>query len=110
MVDGSGTLTFDVLTWLGEQGVALIHVDWKGDVLSVFSGGGYAADRKKVQWQFDTRADHQRRMAFSTGLIAQKIAASVGTLKAALPPSRRRDAAVGKARDALARLLQQAGR
>jgi len=35
LIDGSGTLSFDVLTWLSEQGVALIRIDWSGNVASV---------------------------------------------------------------------------
>ena len=45
MLDGSGVLSFDVLAWLTQQGVALVHIDWKGDVLSVMAPQGYAADR-----------------------------------------------------------------
>src|SRR3990167_5653379 len=32
LIDGSGTLSFDVLTWLSEQGVALVRIDWTGNV------------------------------------------------------------------------------
>ena len=96
MLDGSGALSFDVLTWLAQQGVALIHIDWKGEVLSVMAASGYAADRRKVQWQVDTRADNHRRMAFSTGLIIRKLVRSIETLEAAVPPSARRDAAIAK--------------
>ena len=81
MLDGSGGLSFDVLTWLAQQGVALIHIDWKGDVLSVMAAHGYSADRQKVQWQVETRADNRRRMAFSTGLIIRKLARSIETLE-----------------------------
>jgi hypothetical protein len=34
LLDGSGSVTFDVLSWLAEQKVALIRIDWKGDVVS----------------------------------------------------------------------------
>jgi CRISPR-associated protein Cas1 len=104
MLDGSGGLSFDVLSWLAQQGVALIHIDWKGDVLSVMAAHGYAADRQKVQWQVETRADNHRRMAFSTGLIIRKLAGSIETLKASVPPSSRRDAAIDKATTGLDRL------
>jgi CRISPR-associated protein Cas1 len=97
MLDGSGALSFDVLTWLAQQGVALIHINWKGQVLSAMSASGYAADGQKVAWQTTTRADKQKRMAFSTGLIVRKLAGSIETLRAAIPPSPRRDAAIDKA-------------
>ena len=104
MVDGSGSLSFEVLAWLAEQGVALIRVDWKGEALSVLAGHGYAADRAKVQWQIDTRADNRQRMIFSTDVISRKLTRSIETLETAFAPSRRRDSAIAKARGGVARL------
>lgn len=91
LIDGSGTLSFDVLTWLSEQGVALIRIDWSGNAASVLSGQGYRADRDKIQWQIDTRADNGRRMACSVDLIRRKIANSIDTLETILPDSATRD-------------------
>ena len=91
LIDGSGTLSFEVLTWLSEQGVALVRIDWSGNVASVLSGQGYGVDRDKVQWQIDTRADNRRRMALSVDLIRRKIANSIGTLETVLPGSAARD-------------------
>jgi hypothetical protein len=65
LLDGSGTLSFDVLTWLGEQSVALARVKWTGDVAAVASGSGFASDQAKVSWQHDTRADEAKRIAFA---------------------------------------------
>jgi len=107
MLDGSGVLSFDVLTWLAQQSVALVHVDWKGDVLAVTEPQGYAADRRKVQWQVETRADNERRMAFSTGLITRKLVRSVETLECSVPASRRRDLAIEKATLGLEQLRSQ---
>ncbi len=91
LIDGSGTLSFDVLTWLSEQGVALVRIDWSGNVASVLSGQGYGADRAKVQWQVETRADNLRRMALSVDLIRRKVANSIDTLETVLPDSAARD-------------------
>src|SRR5947209_7670858 len=44
MLDGSGSISFDVLSWLAEQGVVLIRLDWRGGVVCVSSGTGYAAN------------------------------------------------------------------
>jgi hypothetical protein len=30
MLDGSGSLSFDVLSWLAEQDVSLVRIDWRG--------------------------------------------------------------------------------
>lgn len=91
LIDGSGTLSFDVLTWLSEQGVALVRIDWSGHVASVLSGQGYGADRTKVEWQNETRADNQRRLALSVDLIRRKIANSIDTLETVFPGSAMRD-------------------
>ena len=32
LLDGSGSLSFDVLSWLGEQGVSLIRIKWDGSI------------------------------------------------------------------------------
>lgn len=91
LIDGSGTLSFDVLTWLSEQGVALVRIDWSGNVASVLSGQGYGADRAKVEWQIETRANNQQRMALSVDLIRRKIANSIDTLETVFPGSAARD-------------------
>src|SRR5271169_4264601 len=51
LLDGSGCISFDVLDWLAQQGVALVRIDWKGEVVSVFAASGYSADPAKVRWQ-----------------------------------------------------------
>ena len=35
LLDGSGSISFDVLSWLAEQKVTLIRIDWKGDIVCV---------------------------------------------------------------------------
>lgn len=107
LLDGSGTLSFDVLSWLAEQGVALARVKWTGEVATVASGTGYAADREKVQWQHDTRADEIKRLAFAADIIRQKVIASIGTLEAQFETSRSREIAIEKARAGADRLCRE---
>jgi CRISPR-associated protein Cas1 len=38
VIDGSGSLSFDVMTWLSEQQIPLIRVDWKGNVVALIGG------------------------------------------------------------------------
>lgn len=104
LLDGSGTLSFDVLSWLAEQGVALARVKATGEIATVASGTGYAADREKVEWQQATRADEGRRLAFAADLIGQKLAAAIATLEDHFEPSPTRDAAIAKSRAAIDRL------
>jgi len=89
MLDGSGTISFDVLSWLTEQGVDLIRVDWRGEVVCVASRSGYSANLHRVQWQRETRADEIKRVEFSLQNIAKKIENSILTLEKSV---RRNDA------------------
>ena len=81
MLDGSGSISFDVLAWLSEQNVPLIRIDWQGNVQSVLANNGYAANRHRVQWQCETRSDPKRRMAFGIELITRKIDGCIKTLE-----------------------------
>ena len=108
LLDGSGTLSFDVLNWLADQGVALARVRWTGEVATVAGGNGYAADRVKLDWQKETRGDPFKRHSFAANLIRQKIVASLGTLGSSIPESRARQTAIGKAEAAIERLQSEA--
>jgi CRISPR-associated endonuclease Cas1 len=81
MLDGSGSISFDVLSWLAEQDVSLIRIDWRGEVICVASRSGYSANPYRVQWQRDTRADERKRMEFAIAKITQKIENSIATLE-----------------------------
>ena len=81
LLDGSGCISFHVLDWLAEQSVALVRIDWKGEMVSVFAASGFSADPTKVRWQVETRADPAKRITFATHLIADKIANSIETLE-----------------------------
>ena len=107
LLDGSGTLSFDVLSWLAEQGVALARVKWSGEIATVASGTGYAADREKVAWQNETRGDNAKRLAFAAHLIRQKVSASIAILEVHIPPSRAQAVAFDKARAGIARLTTE---
>jgi CRISP-associated protein Cas1 len=41
LLDGSGSVSFDVLSWLNEQNVSLIRIDWKGEIVCVVAASGY---------------------------------------------------------------------
>jgi CRISP-associated protein Cas1 len=81
ILDGSGSISFDVLSWLAEQGVSLIRIDWRGEVVCVASRSGYAANPYRVQWQRETRNDENLRMEFSISKIILKIENSILTLE-----------------------------
>jgi CRISPR-associated protein Cas1 len=104
LLDGSGTLSFDVLSWLAEQGVVLARIKWTGEIAVAGGGHGYAADPAKVEWQRSTRADHAKRLAFASDLIRRKVEASIATLETHFAEGSARETAIAKARDGLAQL------
>ncbi len=104
MLDGSGSITFDVLSWLNQQKVPLVKVDWTGEVVTVASGESFAANRDLVAWQTQTRSDRRKRMVFCNALIATKIEGCIETLETSLRRSEAWERAVQRARDDLARL------
>jgi CRISPR-associated protein Cas1 len=105
LLDGSGSLSFDVLNWLGEQGVALARIKWDGDIAIMASGAGFAADPEKLRWQFAMQGDDTKRLEFACDLIGRKLRNSAEMLQAQFAPSRAREAAIGKA-DIAAKRLQ----
>jgi CRISPR-associated endonuclease Cas1 len=106
MLDGSGSITFDVLTWLNQQKVPLVKVDWTGNAVVVASGDSFAANRECVAWQTETRSDRCKRMNFCNALIARKIEGCIQTLEESLRHSHAWDRAMKRAKDDLARLAQ----
>jgi CRISPR-associated protein Cas1 len=84
VLDGSGSITFDVLSWLAEQNVPLVKIDWTGNVVSVVSGDSFAANRHRAAWQAETRSDPRKRMEFCNALIMKKIEGCILTLEKSL--------------------------
>lgn len=81
LLDCSGSISFDVLSWLSEQGVSIVRIDWRGEVICVSSRSGYAANPHRAQWQWETRNDPKKRMEFALGNISKKIENSILTLE-----------------------------
>jgi CRISP-associated protein Cas1 len=104
LLDGSGSVTFDVLSWLAEQKVALILVDWKGDLVCVAGASGYSANPFRVRWQLETRENPDQRNEFCRSLIARKIEASIITLEKSIRRSDKWERAMKSAYSALSRL------
>ena len=88
LLDGSGSLSFDVLNWLGEQGVALARVTGDGGLAVMASGAGFTADADKLRWQLDIQRDAAKRMEFACKIISRKLENSIATLQSQFPESR----------------------
>src|SRR5271165_4237631 len=104
LLDGSGSVSFDVLSWLADQKVSLIRIDWKGDIVCVAGASGYSANPHRVQWQLETRGNTDRRNEFCRSLIARKIEASVLTLEKSIRRSDKWERAMKSAYAGLSRL------
>ena len=55
LLNATGSLSFDVLSWLTEQDVSLVKIDWRGNVVCVSAKSGYAANPYRVRWQRELR-------------------------------------------------------
>jgi CRISP-associated protein Cas1 len=97
VVDGSGGLSFDVLTWLSDQNIPLIKIDWTGEVVSVL-GGMSSTDPRKVARQLAAQKG-SRALEIAKSIVHEKIVNSIETLKVALPGSPARDHAISKLQD-----------
>ncbi len=104
LLDGSGSLSFDVLNWLGEQGVALSRITGDGGLAVMASGAGFTANPDKLRWQFDVQCDPSQRLDFARDLISRKLQNSICTLTTQFPDTRQREFAIEKAELGIARL------
>lgn len=94
VLDGSGTLSFDVLSWLSEQGVPLVRINWRGEVVTAL-GTGYATDPKHVAAQLEIQRS-SRALPFAISLIRAKLHNSIQTLSSALPHSVTREQTIAQ--------------
>jgi CRISP-associated protein Cas1 len=104
LLDGSGSISFDVLSWLAEQKVSLIRIDWKGDIVCVAGASGYSANAFRVRWQLETRENPEQRNDFCRSIITRKIEASILPLEKSIPRSDKWERAMKSAYAALSRL------
>jgi CRISP-associated protein Cas1 len=104
MIDGSGSITFDVLSWLAEQKIPLIRIDWAGEVVTAISGYGYAANPYRVAWQVETVSENSKRMEFCNQLITQKIEGCILTLEKSIRRSNAWEIAMRRAYADLSRI------
>ncbi len=94
VLDGSGSLSFDVLSWLSEQGVPLVRINWRGEVVTAL-GAGYVTDPKRVAAQLEMQRS-SRALSFAISLIRAKLRSSIETLSSALPHSDTREQAIAQ--------------
>lgn len=79
ILDGDGSITFDALEWLSIQGVSLVQINWRGEVVSV-GGAHYAANPDLVNRQLEIK-NNSEAFEFSKWLILNKIENCHDTIK-----------------------------
>jgi CRISPR-associated protein Cas1 len=78
ILDASGGITFDALSWMSDQKIAMVQLNWRGQV--TFSGNsGFVANPKLVQLQSRIRGS-KKALELNRKLIAAKFDASTETL------------------------------
>jgi CRISPR-associated protein Cas1 len=104
LLDCSGSISFDVLSWLSDQKISLIRIDWKGEVVCVAGASGYSANPFRVQWQLETRGNAALRIEYSRSITSKKIEASIVTLEKSIRRSEKWERAISVAYAALTKL------
>jgi CRISPR-associated protein Cas1 len=77
IIDGNGSISLDVLSWLTTHDIPVIRLDWRGNVTSILSNS-YGPDHKLVQRQVQAQA---KALPISIALISQKLKNCIATLQ-----------------------------
>jgi CRISPR-associated protein Cas1 len=104
LLDCSGSISFDVLSWLADQNIPLVQINWKGDIICLAGTSAYSANPERVRWQIETHQNPHRRIEFCRSIISKKIEASILTLEKSIPRSEKWELAMRVAYSALGRL------
>jgi CRISP-associated protein Cas1 len=104
LLDCDGSISFDVLSWLNEQKVILVRINWRGDVVCVAGASGYSANPFRVRWQLETRENPALRIEYCRSIIGRKIEASIVTLEKSIRRSEKWERAISAAYAALTKL------
>jgi CRISPR-associated protein Cas1 len=104
LVDCDGSISFDVLSWLAEQKISLIRIDWRGGIVCVGGASGYSANPFRVQWQLETRENPALRIEYCRSIISKKIEASIVTLEKSIRRSEKWERAISVAYAALTKI------
>ena len=100
ILDSSGSLSFDVMTWLSTKEIPLVQINWQGEVVTMLGGAGHSADSKKVAAQREALQNGQG-LQIANQLIQDKINGCMETLEHVLPTSLEREQALTKQAKAL---------
>lgn len=95
ILDGSGGISFDALDWMSEQRIALVKLDWRGEITSIGGGAKYSANLKLAEFQRQAKTG-KKSTELARWLIGEKILASAKTLREIIPISANQEIAISK--------------
>jgi CRISPR-associated protein Cas1 len=101
IVDGNGSISLDVLSWLTTHDIPLVRLDWRGNVTTVLSNN-YGPDHKLVHAQLRAQS---RAMPIAVSLIVNKLKTSITTLQT-LSPNEQVQKAIGRIRADVKELIR----
>jgi CRISP-associated protein Cas1 len=104
LLDCDGSISFDVLSWLSEQNVSLIRINWMGEIVCLAGASGYSANPFRVKWQTESRDDPVLRIEYCRSIISKKIEATIVTLEKSIRRSEKWERAISAAYAALTKL------
>ena len=105
VLDGSGILSFDVLSWLLEQNVPLIRINWRGEVSGIAGVNAIVVPERALAQL--TAQRYGRALPFAISLIQGKLRNSVATLASALPETPATELAISKQQELLDELKKR---
>jgi CRISPR-associated protein Cas1 len=73
MLDGTGSLSFDVLSWLSAQRIPLVQINWQGEVITVLGGTPLAADARPLVEAQRAAANGETGLALSVVLVREGV-------------------------------------
>lgn len=93
ILDGSGSLTLDVMSWLADRNIPLIRIDWCGKVVTL-SGSSCGLDPERIRSQLSARTT-RNALQVAISLVFSKLRNCLDTISY-LPISIERDRALEK--------------
>ena len=90
MLGGSGVITLNVLSWLAEQNIPLVQLDYRGNVVAAIGHSGIGHDSALVRLQIAASEATAKCRELGVWLIRKKLLSTSETMLACLPDSDRR--------------------
>ena len=106
LLDVDGGISFDALAWLAARQIPLVQINWRGEVTNIVGAIRTAINSRLAARQIAARSSRQC-VRIAHGLITQKVANSIATLRSAFPNSPTTKLTVQKLRVELANLKRR---